>query len=61
MGWKFLLLLQTTSAQSSNCRTSTIAAGIQSLHCAGPGTASNSPPCKASSAGFGVILRAESR
>eukprot|EP00969_Alexandrium_andersonii_P039428 1727405-Alexandrium_andersonii.AAC.1 len=31
-----------------------------SLNCADPGVAYTAPPCKASSVGFGVILRSES-
>eukprot|EP00969_Alexandrium_andersonii_P034406 1505565-Alexandrium_andersonii.AAC.1 len=48
------------SVRSLNCRTCKIASGVRSLNYVGPGTASHFPPCEASSARFGVILRAVS-
>eukprot|EP00969_Alexandrium_andersonii_P160813 7106635-Alexandrium_andersonii.AAC.1 len=41
-----------------NCRSCALASGVRSLSCADPGTASHSPPCKASSARCGFIMRA---
>eukprot|EP00969_Alexandrium_andersonii_P306375 13544234-Alexandrium_andersonii.AAC.1 len=42
------------------CRAYDSASGLQSLNCVGPGAASTGPPLKASSGGFGAMLRAES-
>eukprot|EP00969_Alexandrium_andersonii_P251340 11108666-Alexandrium_andersonii.AAC.1 len=43
-----------------NCRTSKPTSGARSSNCTDPRKASNVPPCKASSAGFGAMLRAGS-